>query len=138
MSRETTNLKLFKYDPTQDQESTFNIDTALNENWDKIDEELKKVSDKANTKEVIIVRNVTISKNNWKTISENVYSYDIQNNNITFNDSTEVNFSFSDIFDGRTDGIMSVTQSFNNSCQIYSSKIPSTDLYATMVIQKGE
>ncbi len=37
MSTNTTNLDLFKYDPVIDKDSTFNITTALNDNWDKID-----------------------------------------------------------------------------------------------------
>lgn len=45
MSRLTDFLKLFKYDPTQDGDSTFNLDTALNENWDRIDIDSKKKQD---------------------------------------------------------------------------------------------
>ncbi len=37
MSTQTTNLKLFKYDPLTDGSQTFNVDTALNDNWDKVD-----------------------------------------------------------------------------------------------------
>ena len=38
MSKTTTNLGLFQYDPETDGSQTFNIDTALNANWDKVDE----------------------------------------------------------------------------------------------------
>ncbi|APH13578.1 hypothetical protein NPD5_3440 [Clostridium sporogenes] len=39
MSKETENLKLFKYDPETDDfnTTTFNIKQCLNNNWDKID-----------------------------------------------------------------------------------------------------
>lgn len=37
MSTTTSNLELFKYDTEADQEELFNLDTALNNNWDKID-----------------------------------------------------------------------------------------------------
>jgi hypothetical protein len=37
MSSTTTNLSLFKYDTVADAKSKFNIDTALNDNFDKID-----------------------------------------------------------------------------------------------------
>ena len=37
MSTSTTYLDLFKYDSEKDAKQTFNINTALNENWDKID-----------------------------------------------------------------------------------------------------
>ena len=37
MSALSNFLKLFKYDREVDANSTFNIETALNENWDKVD-----------------------------------------------------------------------------------------------------
>lgn len=37
MSTTTANLGLFKYDTNTDSQAAFNINTALNENWDKID-----------------------------------------------------------------------------------------------------
>lgn len=37
MSRTTTKLALYEIDTTTDGNNTFNIDTALNNNWDKID-----------------------------------------------------------------------------------------------------
>ena len=40
MSTKTKNLELFKYDPTADGASTFNIEQALNGNWDKLDNEV--------------------------------------------------------------------------------------------------
>ncbi|MDF2612770.1 MAG: hypothetical protein K0S71_556 [Clostridia bacterium] len=44
----TSFLKLFKYNPATDGDSTFNIDTALNQNWDKVDTETKRLSDGIN------------------------------------------------------------------------------------------
>ncbi|ABR48586.1 hypothetical protein Amet_2432 [Alkaliphilus metalliredigens QYMF] len=38
MASNTPNLDLYKKDPVQDGDDTFNIETMLNENWDKIDE----------------------------------------------------------------------------------------------------
>ena len=40
MSSETENLGLFKYDPVADKDQTFNIDLALNQNWDTVDKEM--------------------------------------------------------------------------------------------------
>lgn len=37
MSTTTENLGLFKYDPNTDGTNTFNIEQALNDNWDKLD-----------------------------------------------------------------------------------------------------
>jgi len=47
----TNFLNLFKYDPSTDGESTFNIDTALNENWEKIDTATKEINDSLNEHE---------------------------------------------------------------------------------------
>lgn len=44
MSSNTKNLGLYKADPKVDGNQTFNIDTMLNENWDKIDEAVSNVS----------------------------------------------------------------------------------------------
>ena len=40
MSTTTKNLGLFKYDPKDDKDETFDIEKALNANWEKIDEAL--------------------------------------------------------------------------------------------------
>lgn len=40
----TNFLKLFKYDPVEDKDKTFNITQALNDNWDKIDENVEELS----------------------------------------------------------------------------------------------
>lgn len=40
MSLKTKILELFKYDPDKDGASTFNIKQALNDNWDKLDNEV--------------------------------------------------------------------------------------------------
>lgn len=37
MSTQTNKLGLFKYDPVVDKEELFDIQEALNDNWDKID-----------------------------------------------------------------------------------------------------
>ena len=43
---ETTNLKLFKHDNPETNENQFDVEKALNENWDKLDEETGKVNNK--------------------------------------------------------------------------------------------
>ena len=43
MSSNTPNLGLLKKDPMVDGNETFNIETMLNENWDKIDEAVGQV-----------------------------------------------------------------------------------------------
>ena len=55
MSNETTNLKLHKWDTTNsdDLKEKFDIEKSLNENWDKIDEAIKSLQDKANDWEIV-------------------------------------------------------------------------------------
>ena len=43
MSSNTPNLGLLKKDPMVDGNETFNIETMLNENWDKVDEAVGQV-----------------------------------------------------------------------------------------------
>ena len=43
MSTTTDKLALFKYDPRTDGAQTFNIQKALNDNWDKLDDAVKEI-----------------------------------------------------------------------------------------------
>lgn len=49
MSSNTDNLNLLKKNPTTDGADTFNIDTMLNENWNKIDAAIGKLSNLTTT-----------------------------------------------------------------------------------------
>lgn len=49
MASNTPNLNLLKKNPATDGNDTFNIETMLNENWDKIDTAVKQVKDKVDT-----------------------------------------------------------------------------------------
>lgn len=49
---ETTNLKLFKHDNPETNENQFDVEKALNENWDKIDGEAGKVDTKLSKLEI--------------------------------------------------------------------------------------
>lgn len=53
MSTTTANLGLFKYDTTTDGNVAFNIDTALNNNWDKIDEAISNSGGARNIGEIV-------------------------------------------------------------------------------------
>lgn len=69
MSKATENLGLFEYEPDVDGAQTFNIETALNENWEKLDEA---VSDKA---EKPTYTTGTLSASGW---SGSTYSFEAQ------------------------------------------------------------
>ena len=43
MSTTTDKLALFKYDPSTDGAQTFNIQKALNDNWDRLDDAVKEI-----------------------------------------------------------------------------------------------
>lgn len=55
MSTTTTNLGLFEYDPVADANNTYNITTALNDNWDKIDSATGKLSTLTTTEKSSLV-----------------------------------------------------------------------------------
>ncbi|GMQ57082.1 hypothetical protein AN1V17_14770 [Vallitalea sediminicola] len=46
MSDYTSKLNLYKVDPAIDGEDTFNINTMMNDNWDKIDEKVGNMDEK--------------------------------------------------------------------------------------------
>lgn len=66
MSKFTDFLNLFKWDSIVDAEEEFNIDKALNENWDKIDTKLKTYITNLQTNKV--------DKENGKNLSTNDYT----------------------------------------------------------------
>jgi viroplasmin and RNaseH domain-containing protein len=59
MTNYTQNLNLYKIDPLKDGNKTFNINTILNDNWDKIDIKHKQQETRVNQNkdETIILRN---------------------------------------------------------------------------------
>lgn len=49
MAENTPNLGLYKANPVTDENDTFNVDTMLNENWDKVDAGVKAAEDNSKT-----------------------------------------------------------------------------------------
>ena len=72
MSLVTNFLNLFKWDTSDDTDlnSNFDIDTALNENWDKIDAGVKSLNDNKVDKD----GNKVLSENNYSTTEKNKLS----------------------------------------------------------------
>lgn len=56
MAKQTPNLKLYKVDPETDGDMSFNIETMLNENWDKVDEGFEQLQDNLSQQESDYVR----------------------------------------------------------------------------------
>lgn len=114
---------------------------VLNENMDTLDIELKNVSNKANSKE-IIVKNITINKENYTTVYfEDVtkawFRYYYEDLEIKSTDVVDINFTDSDIINGYASDLLSVTSSLNSKVYFYSEKKLNKNLNATMIIQKG-
>ena len=67
---ETKNLKLFKHEePLETNNNKFDIDKALNQNWDKVDEYVEKV----NT-EITNLQNNKVDKEEGKGLSTNDFT----------------------------------------------------------------
>lgn len=56
MAKQTPNLNLYKVDPETDGDMSFNIETMLNENWDKVDEGFEQLQDNLSQQESDYVR----------------------------------------------------------------------------------
>lgn len=95
---ETTNLKLFKHDNPENNEEIFNIESALNENWDKIDESTKKIDDNiTEIKEKDIEQDKLIEelKEENQRLKEDINSRPsktLSGGSIDINDSAEMRF----------------------------------------------
>ena len=61
MSNLTDNLKLFKWNTAdeEDLDADFDIDKAMNKNWDKLDENAKSLGDKINSNQEEIIQNIS-------------------------------------------------------------------------------
>lgn len=126
----TTNYELEKYDDNMNCDFRF-----INGSLDKIDSELKKVSDKANEKKIII-KDIVLSKNSWGLLSSGIYFYNIVDKEIPSNSVVDINISLDNIINGQADDILSVTTSTAAGARVYARSTPLVDLNATMVIQK--
>ncbi|WP_433943357.1 peptidase G2 autoproteolytic cleavage domain-containing protein [Paenibacillus sp. SN-8-1] len=73
MSSNTTNLKLLKVDPITDGDQTFNFDTMLNANWDKIDGEVGSIRSSLTDQDVRI-KNIKVDSVSVNKLSDNFAS----------------------------------------------------------------
>ncbi len=78
-------LNLFKYEPTTDAQNTFNIQTALNDNWDKLDNFAENVSEELNQKADKESPNFTGTPtiNSYEIVTVNNIPEGLKNSNIT-------------------------------------------------------
>lgn len=90
---ETTNLKLFKNDNPSTNTDEFDIENSLNENWDKLDEEV------GNTRATIATHNTELEqlKAENEILKNSLPSGDITSETITLTDSAEMRFKKFDI-----------------------------------------
>lgn len=90
MSKFTDFLNLFKWDPLENSEEEFDVDKALNDNWDKIDMKMKDHINNINTNQTDL--KTELSKKANSTINNNVdvlgttkSTESIGNNQLVFN-----------------------------------------------------
>ncbi|GAA0115306.1 hypothetical protein [Clostridium senegalense] len=141
MSRETPYLKLYEYDPTQDQDSTFNIDNALNNNWDKIDSETQTQNSRLNTIDgnlkgaIKIIRNVTLTSSTWTlNSSSGLYEYTYSNSNITNTSIVDVNIQLNSLENAST--VKSATDSYTGYVKLYATEKPTNNIICDIRITK--
>lgn len=91
---ETKNLKLFKHDePLETNENKFNIDLALNQNWDKIEEFADMVNDKIieiEDKDEEQDFNLQELQNEIKKDRENMINLEVEGQSIHIEDSSDL------------------------------------------------
>lgn len=78
MSKVTENLNLFKYEKDVDADKTFNIDEALNKNWDIVDKEVSKKQNSNDIAKSIKLHVLSIPAQSW---SNKEYSYAVPDYN---------------------------------------------------------
>lgn len=63
MASNTENLNLYKKDPIADKDETFNIQTMMNDNWDRIDQFAGETSSHmAQKAEIIVTQGIPVSQ----------------------------------------------------------------------------
>lgn len=71
MSMFTNFLNLFKWDIKTDSEEEFNIEKALNENWDKIDNKMEQHIGRLNSEKVDKIEGKQLSTNDYTNVEKN-------------------------------------------------------------------
>lgn len=96
MSLFTNFLNLFKWDTQTDGEEEFDIDKALNGNWDKIDAKFGELSEKQTTNADNISSHIKNTQNPHGVTKEQLglgdallKNSDVKGNTVTFTESTE-------------------------------------------------
>ena len=84
---ETKNLKLFKHDePLETNENKFDIDLALNQNWDKID----KFADTVDNKVTNLQEQNTKLQSQIKKDRENMINLEVEGQSIHIEDTSDL------------------------------------------------
>ncbi|WP_432408568.1 hypothetical protein [Wukongibacter sp. M2B1] len=143
MASNTPNIDLYKKNPITDGDDTFNIETMLNENWDKVDTEvgdLKTSRDNLSTQMTELVKvkqNITILSTGWvdDTTTSGYWYYDISDADIYVNTVVDVNIALVDI-DKVKINLISVTDSSDGYARIYAIQQPTENFTADIVITK--
>lgn len=118
MSTTTENLGLFKYDPSTDGAQTFNIEKALNKNWDKIDEKVPVLGEDGKVKqeqlpEISSVKTFTATIGTTWTENEDtgVKSQSVAINGVLAKHTAKVDHAYTG--DGTSDGYAAFVEAEN-------------------------
>lgn len=131
MSKETTNLKLFQYDPETDiwDTTTFNIKQCLNDNWDKIDSSVgKNTTDISNI--VSNQFNLTLLSANWQddTANSGYWKYRITDATVKANTIVDFAVQLSYLEIALDAEMQNITRSFNGYYEFYSKNKPNSNI----------
>lgn len=147
----TTNYNLYKYNPTTDGNLTFNIQNALNNNWDILDAKVKLNENGVldNSVDIVALQNDVTMLGDYKqnkiykitatlattdfTYSSNVYSATITNTNITADTFINVSFASLDILNKVVSGIATI-DSFAGYATLKLTKLPTATITVVLIL----
>jgi hypothetical protein len=151
MPSSTTNYDLYKYNMGTDGNLTFNIQDALNDNWDILDTQVKLNENSIldNSADIVSLQNDVTMLGDYKqntiykitatlattdfTYSGNVYTATITNTNITANTFINVVFSSADILNKVVTGI-AVVDSYAGYATLKLTKLPTATINIILVL----
>ncbi len=127
MSKYTTNLNLFEFEST-DGSSTFNIDTCLNDNWDKIDNAVSAL-------QVIQVVDKVLTVGGWSLVG-GIYQQSISDSNILPSSIVDVIPSNTNTAIVRSSKFLPTTNSSTGRVMVYCENLPLSNITVTINIRK--
>lgn len=146
----------FKYNPETDGNLTFNIDKALNENWDKVNEGFQEVEETAGkikgisvngqpqgisedgnvdiTVPEIIITDIVISADDWTLDETGGFYKAIANEAVTAKSVVKIHLNRTSLEIAGDCGLEPVTESYDGGFYIYAEEVPASAMSGTLEI----